>query len=160
MAQLQGLYAGASDINDNGLAVGAVLMANQSSHAAKWPKGAGVSDLNLVGQWSVAYGVNLIGDIVGVGTFFSDGGSGGPMHAVLWPAQGGSVADLGTGHAYDISNKGRIVGSTHEHAPFTARTAGSPRLLLPLPSGAVAVEAQAVNTCGAIAGRAHNGSGV
>jgi hypothetical protein len=40
----------AFDINDNGLAVGAVSMANQSSHAAKWPKGGGLSDLNLVGQ--------------------------------------------------------------------------------------------------------------
>jgi probable HAF family extracellular repeat protein len=35
MAQLRGLYAGAFDLNDEGLAVGAVSMANQSSHAAK-----------------------------------------------------------------------------------------------------------------------------
>jgi probable HAF family extracellular repeat protein len=157
---LPGVTSAAAAINDNGLAAGGLqTLSTQPWHAAKWPAAGGVSDLTLPGQYGFAYGVNQTGDIVGMGTFFYDGGSNGPMHALFWPAQGGSVWDLGTGHAYGISNLGRLVGSTHDFVPFTARPATGPRVLLPLPSGALAGEARAVNSCGTIVGTAHNASG-
>jgi probable HAF family extracellular repeat protein len=154
LAGLPGEGTSAAAINDNGLAVGGRFLAAPASHAAKWPAAGGLIDLGIPGQDSYAYGVNLNGDIVGVSTFFYDGGADGPLHGVFWPAKGGSLVDLGPGIASDVSNKGRIVGRTYDLQPYTMLDPLGKHAMLPLLGDGSGAEPRAVNSCGTIVGEA------
>jgi probable HAF family extracellular repeat protein len=78
-------------------------------HAARWQTGTLIDMGTLGGHWSYAYGINDIGQIVGL-SFLSDDVT---RRAALW--QSGTWHDLGTlgginSQAYAISNAGHVVG--------------------------------------------------
>lgn len=104
-------------INNLGQMVGSSQEAspNLRSHAVRWPNGLSApEDLGFMGsgQYSVAYGINDLGEVVGV----ADNGS--TTHAFLW--RNGTYTDLGSlagsggaSIAYMINNSTVIAGSSN-----------------------------------------------
>ena len=108
--------SGANAINDRGQIVGASYsQALHTSHAAYFSR-SGVADLGTLGSYSVATGLNDLGQVVGL----SAGPSGAP-HAFLTDLSGGPMVDLNTlippdsgwtlFEANEINNRGQIVGT-------------------------------------------------
>ena len=86
-------------INDSGVIVGG------PSHAYRWEEGV-IADLGtLGGSSSHAYGINNLGQIIGVAQ-----DSSATNHAFLW--EEGDMTDLGVGTAIDINELGQVVGSS------------------------------------------------
>jgi probable HAF family extracellular repeat protein len=110
----------ANAINGGGGIVGGCEVRNNPNganpyHAAKWIAGS-IEDLDPLGTTtSVAYGVNISGQVVGA-LYTSSGGT----RPFIWPTAVG-LQDLGTlggasGMALGINNRGQVVGSAQNGA--------------------------------------------
>jgi probable HAF family extracellular repeat protein len=83
----------------------------ESTHAFLWTSNSGMIDLGtLGGDFSQAYGINNLGQVVGMSKTSS-----GETHAFLWTQDAGMV-DLGTlggtSYATGINNSGQVVGAS------------------------------------------------
>ena len=96
-------FADVTHINDSGQVVG--ISAN---HAFLWENGVMIDLGTLGGDFSLANGINDLGQVVGESNTF-----GGETHAFLWDH--GTMSDLGTSgetsSAHGINNQGEIVGA-------------------------------------------------
>lgn len=113
-----GGFGFANAINDAGQIAGAALDANMDTHAVIWQRTSSVRDLGFMGQpaagfkrYSVAYGINAQGEVVGQGLVGSD------QRAFLW--RNGVYINLGLGKASHINNNGLIAGWTSGIIPVT-----------------------------------------
>ena len=107
-------------LNDSDTVVGFGSVADGVLHGFRWTPGGSVQDLgDLPGgsDWSYAYDINEVGQVVGTGE--SEVGS----RAVMWDGDG-TIHDLGevSGgsdygyHADDINNPGEVTGRIHDYA--------------------------------------------
>jgi probable HAF family extracellular repeat protein len=132
------------------------------NHAAIWQADGSVTDLGLqLASFadSTAYGINDEG--AAVGTAVSEWG--GYYQAVVWNQGKGSVlAPLfanTTSIAYDINNKGQIVGTSGHATLWDDSVVLDLNTLLPssvMADGWVLVDATSINDDGSIVGTAHN----
>jgi probable HAF family extracellular repeat protein len=115
--RLSANYSVAYAVNDAQQIVGETYTAAppaEQTHAFLWTESSGMQDLGtLGGDFSVAFGINQLGEVVGLSSTAS-----GVDHAFLW-TQSGGMQDLGTllgadsySNAYAISDNGLIVGSS------------------------------------------------
>lgn len=140
-------HATARAINDSGQLVG-----ESQERAFIWRKGAGsVTYLGtLGGSWSIPSAINNSGQVVGrseTAPAYS-----GPTHAFFWWR--GKMIDLGPGEAYDINERGQIVGSSDSEWPVLWDNGAQYQIndLIPAGLGWVVTEARAINNCGQIVG--------
>ncbi len=106
----------AHDINATGAIVGVSRDASMLRHAVIWQGSAFARDLGFMGggDYSEAWGINDIGDVVGIANTLSMG----TTRGFLW--RNGAFTDLGslagptgTSAARDINNSGLIAGSSN-----------------------------------------------
>jgi probable HAF family extracellular repeat protein len=127
-------------INDAGVVVGeSTTPGNTDSHAVRWDAAGTITDLGAQLEpdptkyqvWSVAFGINNNGTVVG---FYSGPATGGSKHACLWTAAGDFV-DLGTlpigtySVATAINDLGQVTGYSDNgyvdfHGPHAFRWEG------------------------------------
>jgi probable HAF family extracellular repeat protein len=115
-----GNYSEAYNINNKGQIIGASLTTGPGCdtawfatchHAFLWEEGIMTPLRPLGGPFSLAYGINDRGQVVGLSTTSPSG----DYHAVMWTREG-EITDLGTlpgdtfGHANAIDDRGRVVG--------------------------------------------------
>ena len=173
LGTLGGSASTAFALNSSGEAAGASLLTggSQLSHAFLWkpeaPNGGTghMFDLGtLGGASSQAFGVNALGDVVGISRTKA-----GISHPFLWTpssAHGtsGKMVDLGTlggsgANAYAVNDSGEVVGSSYlrGNADFHAFLYGAGKLFdlnraLPKHSGWVLYAANGINDVGQIVG--------
>lgn len=98
-------YGRATDVNDRSQVVGFSVFhgdPEQSSvHAFLWQNGV-LTDIDPTSLDSMATAVNNAGQVVGT-RYTADG-----AHAFLW--QAGIMTDLGTGYAWDVNDRGQVIG--------------------------------------------------
>ena len=160
-----GLHTKAHGVNNLGQIVGSAKEAapDYYTHAVRWPDEVTEAvDLGFLGQdvplnWSVAYGVNDLGHVVG------SSASGSLTRGFLW--RDGQMIDLGAlngqvvSEAYAVNNTGLIAGKSNFY-PVTwqydsADPGGTPTIeQLPIPAGFFDGPPRAVNDSGAVAGYA------
>lgn len=124
---LGGLVSSARDINNAGKIVGVSATGEGSDqHAFLYDKGEMLDLGSLGGNFSVAEAINSKGQIVGASSI-GEPEPGELFHAFLY--EKGVMRDLGTldgtgnSFAFDINDKGQIVGGANTHAfLFTERT--------------------------------------
>lgn len=96
-------FAHVTHINDSGQVTGV-----SANHAFLWENGVMIDLGTLGGDFSLANGINDLGQIVGESKTL-----GGETHAFLWDR--GTISDLGTlgetSSAHGINNQGEIVGA-------------------------------------------------
>jgi len=142
-------------INNLGQMVGSSQEAspNLRSHAVRWPNGLSApEDLGFMGsgQYSVAYGINDLGEVVGV----ADNGS--ATHGFLW--RNGTYTDLGSlagsggaSIAYVINNSTVIAGSSNGgYLSFVWQNGVMTQL--PFPPGIASTSVFDINNLGDIVG--------
>jgi len=142
-------------INNLGQMVGSSQEAspNLRSHAVRWPNGVSApEDLGFMGsgQYSVAYGINDLGEVVGV----ADNGS--VTHGFLW--RNGTYTDLGSlagsggaSIAYVINNSTVIAGSSNGgYLSFVWQNGVMTQL--PFPPGIASTSVFDINNVGDIVG--------
>lgn len=131
------VFGSATAINASGL----VAFTNSAAQACVWD-GCATTILNPLspGDRCWTQGMNDAGQVVG------QSGS----HAVLWNVDGSPV-DLGIGVAYDINNRGQIVGVL-EHSGCTVWDADLSRIYLNDYSNGAQSDACAINDSGQVAG--------
>lgn len=103
-------------VNDAGDVVGYAGSPNIDSHAVLWRNGAAI-DLGVFpgGHYSVANGINSLGQIVGTGTVAGDNLD----HALLWTVDNGTPNTTPTPTMPARPNKIRVGGSVTVKASFT-----------------------------------------
>jgi probable HAF family extracellular repeat protein len=128
---------------------------NNGQHAVVW-SGNAVQDIGtLGGQYSFAYGMNDLGQVVGNSTTSSNGG----QHAFLWSPSG--MLDLGVvgggtySSAYAVNNAGQVAGSAgtasgQQHAAVWINGVGQDLGTL---GGSYSI-AYGINSSGQVAGQA------
>jgi len=142
-------------INNLGQMVGSSQEAspNLRSHAVRWPNGVSApEDLGFMGsgQYSVAYGINDLGEVVGA----ADNGS--ATHGFLW--RNGTYTDLGSlagsggaSIAYVINNSTVIAGSSNGgYLSFVWQNGVMTQL--PFPPGIASTSVFDINNVGDIVG--------
>jgi probable HAF family extracellular repeat protein len=158
-----GGYSLAEGINRFGEVVGeSSIPGSINFHGFSWTTASGMRDLGILpgGSFSVAYGLNDLGQIIGYadcGVFC--------FHAVLWGA-GGNIRDLGSlphsteSSAFSINNAGHVVGwaflpGAVYHGFVWSQNAGMLDLndLIPAGSGWTIEFAIAINGSDQITGR-------
>jgi len=158
-----GAYSLAEGINRFGEVVGeSSIPGSINFHGFSWTAASGMQDLGILpgGSFSVAYGVNDLGQIVG----YADCGVS-CFHAVLWGADA-KIQDLGSlphsteSSAFSINNAGHAVGwailpGTVYHGFVWSQNAGMLDLndLIPAGSGWTIEFALAINGSDQITGR-------
>jgi probable HAF family extracellular repeat protein len=97
-------YSIAFALNDAGMVVGASNPAGaDNSHAFVWNDGV-MTDLGtLGGSWSYAQGINNRGEVIGRSETSTH-----QLHSFLW--KDGVMTDLGEIDAWDINERGQVVG--------------------------------------------------
>jgi probable HAF family extracellular repeat protein len=163
LGTLGGSSSVAFGINVSGQIVGDANTTSNNSHAAYWPNSSSEPvDLGtLGGTLSDAYAVNNLGQIVGDAYTAGDAA----YHATLWTNSSSGLIDLGTlggayGQALGINAASQIVGTASTsngtfHAAFwTVGTNSALDLnsLIPMNSGWVLQQANAINDSGEIVG--------
>jgi probable HAF family extracellular repeat protein len=99
------------DINNAGQVVGTILNDYEYRQAFIWSATSGFQLIGtLGGNWSAAFGINNLGQVVGQSQIASSN----YYHAFFWSEQGGFV-DLGTlgataSSAYAVNDAGQVVG--------------------------------------------------
>jgi len=146
-----GAYPYAKDVNDRGQVVGACDTTGALEHAFLWDHG-GMVDLwaspgsAWSGEWSVAEAINNRGDVVGAAQTSERN-----IHGFVWTD--GDAIDLGTvgegqtSWAYDINERGQVVGQSGGHAVLWEHGAVTD---LQIPG--VGSSAQGINNAGQIVG--------
>lgn len=98
-------YGRATDVNDRGQVVGFSVVRGDpeqsGQHAFLWRNGV-LTDIDPAGLDSMATAINNRGQVVGT-RYTADG-----AYAFLW--QAGVMTNLGTGYAWDINDRGQVVG--------------------------------------------------
>jgi probable HAF family extracellular repeat protein len=98
-------YGRATDINDRGQVVGFSVYhgdpEQSAAHAFLWQHGV-LTDIDQTSLDSMATAVNNAGQVTGT-RYTADG-----AHAFLW--QNGVMTDLGTGYAWDVNDRGQVIG--------------------------------------------------
>ncbi len=113
------------DINNYGQVVGYSQTASGDSHAFLWNAESGMVDLGTLGNgtYSIAWGINDLGQVVGLSTTQPDDPQMLTLHGFLWTAEGG-MGDLGTFLTYGINNLGQVVGLSYENHAFLRTPTG------------------------------------
>jgi len=154
LGTFQGVGAGLSAVNDNGVAVGwAVMTAGGPRRAAIWSLAAGGNLLPQPTSWSdcVANAISPSGIPVGECNTGTAG-----RRAVMWPTGGGQPVSLGalpstnrSSSATGIDSHGTIVGnSIYQNGPgiaFIERTGGVMQRMFPTASGAETITARGIS---------------
>jgi probable HAF family extracellular repeat protein len=103
-----GEYGRATDVNDRGEVVGFSVFRvdpeQSAQHAFLWRNGV-LTDIDQVSLDSMAAAINNRGQVVGT-RYTADG-----AYAFLW--QAGVMTNLGTGYAWDINDRGQVVGQNN-----------------------------------------------
>jgi probable HAF family extracellular repeat protein len=160
LGTLGGAQSAAFALNERAEVVGWAETAAGERHAFLYREGR-ISDLGTLPGYhrSEAYGINDRGDVVGR----ADGGAlplrdgGGRVlrnveagwQAVLW--SGGAVRDLGPGAAWDINNRGEVIGHPPAGHGFLWTRAGGRVEIRPEAPDRI-LHSKAINEAGAIVG--------
>ena len=113
LGTLGGNRSWANSVNDAGQVVGGSVTATGEVHPFSWTQAGGMVDLcgSASGSSSDAYAVNGGGQVVGACYLAS-----GAYRAFLWSSAAGPIdlpgLGLGNGVAYDVSDNGKIVGTS------------------------------------------------
>jgi probable HAF family extracellular repeat protein len=153
--ETSGLGGTATDINNSGVVVG--IIERNGLHGFRWENGVFQELIPLSGEPSRAFGINIVGDIVGgandATTHIEQPAKWDP--AASWVSLGILEALNGRrGAATSINNKGEIVGfffpQSGQLSPFVFRPGSGATALA---SGAVSGTANAINDASQIVGQ-------
>jgi len=144
----------AMDVNNLGQVVGYSLNSGQScARPFLWSNGFGLIEIAPApgATYSTPSRMNDAGQIIG-----SASGALG-YRSVLWNPDG-TVVDLGLGEVSDLNNSGQVVMREYP-AAYLLNPDGS-RTDLPVPDGAMGIQAYGINDYGVVVGKTVTGSGV
>jgi probable HAF family extracellular repeat protein len=144
LGTLGGTISIANDISPSGVVSGYSFTSNGASHAFRWEKGI-MTDLGPDGSFSIAYGINPRGQIVG--------------GDVLWDK--GIITHLGEIEAHDINPSAQVVGFHFSQAAQDYRALlWSDGVLRDLGTlGGSGAMAFGLNAAGQVVGRSRTASG-
>jgi probable HAF family extracellular repeat protein len=128
-----GSESGASALNDLAQVVGLAKVADGENHAFLWSANDGIRDLGTLpgSPFSLADGINNAGQVVGsdaaTGFIWSEAEGMQPLP----PLPGGAIVGGASASAFDINDRGQIVGTGHTaegsfHAVLWTLGAGTP----------------------------------